>query len=393
MSLPLEGVRVLDLTTAYSGPICTQQLADYGAEVIKVERVKWGDAARTWPSEYEVNPFFVAVNRNKKSVSLNLKSEKGLKIFKEMVKKADVVVENYRGGVMKRMGLGYDVLKEVNPRIIMASLCGYGQTGPYSDRSCYSNLAEAASGIMSMTGEKDGMPYGSGVAFGDSVGGMFTLVGILMALYQREKTGEGQYIDVSMTDSLFALNEGSTTACDITGFDAERYGNKDPAAYPYDAFPAKDGWCILSVADVNDWSNFAHACELDDLVDDPRFKTNADRIINYKELGEYISAWSSQHTKKEIEKRFEENRCGYASVNTAMEAMEDPQLLAREMIIEVDDQYFGKIKENGFPIKMSGSKPVVRYPAPRLGQQNEEIYKEIGITDDELKSLTEEGVI
>lgn len=393
MSMPLEGIRVLDMTTAYSGPVCTLQLADYGAEVIKIERTKYGDAARTWPSDYEMNPFFVAMNRNKKSISLNLKSEKGKEIFKELVKDADVVVENFRAGVMARMGLGYDVLKEINPGIIMASLCGYGQTGPYSDRSCYSNLAEAMSGILSTTGAPDGMPYGSGVAFGDSVGGMFTLAGILMALYHREKTGEGQWIDVAMTDSLFALNEGAATAVDIQGHDDQRMGNRDPAAYPYDAFEAKDGWCILSVADVNDWSNFAHACELDELVDDPRFKTNNDRCKNADILWEYITAWSKQHTRDEIEKRFDENRAGFARINTIGEAMKNEQMLARDMIIEVEDQWFGKIKQNGFPIKMSTCSAELRCPAPRVGQHNEEYLSKLGYSEADLQALREEGII
>ena len=230
----LEGIRVIDLSTAYSAPIATMQLADFGADVIKIENTGKGDGARTW------NPFvngeslgYMYANRNKRSITLNLKTEEGKKALFELVKTADVVVENFRPGVTKKLGIDYEVMKQIKPDIIMASLSGYGQTGPYAKKGAYSNLAEAQSGLMYLTGWPNGLPTGSGVAFGDSIAGMFLVQGIMYALFHHERTGEGQYIDVAMVDSLIGLIQHGFAQVTALGIEPERIGNRDLSDYPH----------------------------------------------------------------------------------------------------------------------------------------------------------------
>lgn len=391
--LPLEDIKIIDLTTSYSGPIGTMQFADFGAEVIKVESLR-GDSSRTWEPQYHGKSiYYPCMNRNKKSISLNLKEPKAVEILLELVKDADVVVENFRPGVLDKLGLGYDVLKSVKPDIILASLSGYGQTGPYAKRSAYSNMAEALSGVMYLTGMPDGMPTGSGVSFGDSVGGMTMALGIMFALWHREKTGEGQQIDISMTDALVHLISYAIAAYDMTGIEPQRQGNRDPAAYPYDVFKAKDGYCFLSVSNVADWTNFAQACELDDLLDDPRFDTNQHRIEHADELEKYITAWSSVRTRAEIAKRFEEYGCGYADILKPSELLTNEQILARDMIVEIDDPEIGKYKMQGIAIKMSKTPGQIRKAAPTVGESNHEILSKLGYTDTQIEELKADRII
>lgn len=394
MTRPLEGLRIVDLTTAYSGAISTMEFADFGAEVIKIEHYKIGDGSRTWQPQYKGRSlYYPSMNRNKKSITLNLKSEKGKEILLELVKTADVVVENFRPGTLEKLGLTYEVMKEKNPGIIMASLSGYGQTGPYRTRSAYSNLAEALSGVMYLTGFPDGMPTGSGVSFGDSVGGIFTALGIMFALWHRNKTGEGQYIDVSMTDSLVHMISSAIVVNSLTGEEPERIGNRDTAAYPYDVFQAKDGYCVLSIATVADWTPFAKALNLEHLIDDPKFDTNEHRIENADELGEYISEWASQRTRAEIEKIFQEYKLGYSPVLKTSELLTNEQLLARDMIVELEDPVMGKYKMQGIPIKMSKTPGEVVSTAPELGEHNNQILGELGYTKEQIEELKKDEVI
>ncbi len=394
MMKALEGIRVIDLTTAFSGPVATMQLADHGAEVIKIENNKTGDPSRTWtPFVNGKGAWYPTMNRNKKSISLNLRTDEGKRILLELVKTADVVVENYKGGTMEKMGLGYEVMKSVKPDIIMASLCGYGQTGPYKNQGAYSNLAEAMAGTLYLTGFPDGMPCGSGVAFGDSVGGVFTALGILTALIHRNKTGEGQYIDVSMTDSLVHLSECFIGIYTLTGEEPKRMGNRDAAAFPYDLFEAKDGYCILSITNVNDWTPFAKAVGLEHLIDDLRFDTNKHRIENQNELFPLINEWSKQRTRAEIEKIFMEAGQAYSPVLKISEVIENEQVKARDMIIDMEDPDYGKYKIQGVPVKLSLTPGSVDTPAPSIGQHNEEIYTQIGITPEQIAGYKEQGVM
>ena len=389
----LDGIRVIDLSTAYSAPIATMQLADFGADVIKIENVTSGDSSRMW------NPYvngegigFMYSNRNKRSVALNLKSEEGKKALFELVKTADIVVENFRPGVCAKLGIDYESMTAVKPDIIMASLSGYGQTGPYAKKGAYSNLAEAQSGLMYLTGWPDGMPTGSGVAFGDSVAGMFLVQGILLALYHRCKTGEGQYIDVAMVDSLIALLQHGIVQVSATGTEPERMGNRDISEYPYDTFEAKDGYCQLGNATANNWAPFAEAIGRPDLGANPDYATPAQRWEHVDELHDIIQEWVSRHTRAEIEKNFGEYGQLYSPILKVSEVMKDPQVLHRNMIVDLE--YRGlKYQDKGIPVKMSKTPGSIRRMPPTLGQHTDEVLESIGYTEKQLQALRESGAI
>lgn len=392
----LAGIKVIDLSNAYSAPIATMQLADFGAEVIKIENTGLGDGSRTW------NPFingqgvhFLYMNRNKKSVALNLKSEEGKKILFELVKDADVVVENFRPGVTKKLGIDYDVMKEVKPNIIMASLSGYGQTGPSAKKGAYSNLAEAQSGLMYITGmpAPEGKPTASGVAFGDSVAGMFLVQGIMYALFHRERTGKGQYIDVAMTDSLVALIQHGFLQCSLLGTEPERNGNRDVSDYPYDVFEAKDGYCQLGNSTPSDWSRFAEAIGRPDLGADPDLKTPTQRWEHIEELGAIIQEWVSQHTRKEIEQIFGEYGQLYAPILKVSEVMEDEQILHREMVVDMEYEGMGKYKDKGIPVKMSETPGAIYSMPPHHGEHTQAVLRTLGYAEEQIEQLQTDGVI
>ncbi|WP_295617866.1 CaiB/BaiF CoA-transferase family protein [uncultured Intestinimonas sp.] len=392
----LEGIRVIDLSTSYSAPIATMQLADFGAEVIKIENVKAGDGSRSWnPCINGQSIHFLYMNRNKKSVALNLKSEEGKKILFELVKGADIVVENYRPGVTKKLGIDYEALRAVKPDIIMASLSGYGQTGPYAHRGAYSNLAEAQSGLMYITGwpAPEGKPTASGVAFGDSVAGMFLVQGIMYALYYREKTGKGQYIDVSMVDSLVALLQHCFVQYSLLGQEPERIGDRDLSDYPYDLFEAKDGYCQLGNSTPTDWSRFAEAIGRPDLGEDPAYKTSVQRWERINELHDIVQDWASKHTRKEIETIFSEYGQLYAPVLKISEVLEDEQILFREMVVDMEYEGMGKYKDKGIPVKMSETPGQIRMMPPHLGEHTDEILAGLGYTAEQIGALRAEGTV
>lgn len=394
MSGILNGIRIVDLTTAYSGPFATMQLADFGAEVIKVENAKHGDPSRGWtPFVNGRSVSFPAFNRNKKSITLNLKDPAGKGALLKLIATADVVTENFRPGTMEKLGLSYDEIKKVKPDIIMASLSGYGQTGPMAKMSAYSNLAEAMSGIMYLTGFPDGMPTGSGEALGDSITGLYMALGIMMALYHRQNTGEGQYIDIAMTDALVGMLEHHMVYSSTSGKNSPRYGNRDPAAYPYDLFEAKDGYCFLSISTVADWTPFARATGLEYLLDDPRFLTNELRVEHADELFPYINAWSKQRTRKEIQAAFEAEHQGFSPVLAPSEVIENEQLRSRNMIIDMKDPVLGEYKVQGIPLKLSRTPGEIRTTAPEIGQDNADIFKSIGYSEEEIAALHESNVI
>lgn len=389
----LEGIRIVDLSTAYSAPIGTLQLADFGADVIKIENTGAGDGSRTWsPFVNHEGMAFMYANRNKKSITLNLKSEEGKKALLELVKTADVVVENFRPGVMSRLGIDYDVMKAVKPDIIMASLSGYGQTGPYAKRGAYSNYVEAQSGLMYITGWPDGLPTGSGVAFADSVAGMFLVQGIMYALFHRERTGQGQYVDISMMDCLIALLQHAFTQYSTLGQEPERIGNRDLSDYPYDTFLAKDGYCQLGNTVAADWRPFAEAIGRPDLGADPDYDTAEKRWKHVDELHDIIQEWASRHTRREIEEIFSEHKQLFASIQKISEVMEDPQALHRNMVIDME--YNGtKYKDKGIAIKMSETPGTIRMMPPTQGQHTDEILAELGYDSEQIAQLREKGVI
>lgn len=396
MAKALEGLKVLDLTHAYNGPFCTTLLADNGAEVIKIESPK-GDQCRAWgpidPNSGE-SGFFAFLNRNKKGITLNLKTEEGKKIFKELVKDADVVVENYRPGVMKKLGLDYQVLKEINPRIIYAAGSGFGQTGPITNRPCYDIVAQSMGGIVNLTGFPESIPTKVGPSIADNVTGIYLCVGLLMALYNREKTGMGQVVDVAMLDTIFSILENAVIIQTMTGKTPQRQGNIDPSIAPFDIYQAKDGYVAVGVGNDKLWSIFCRVIGREDLITNEKFATNDLRCKNYiPELRDIISDWIKDKTKKELEYMFDEVGIPCGPVLDMEEAINHPQIQAREMMVHVNHPTIGEMYIQGCPIKLSRTPGSVDTPAPLLGQHNEEIYGQYLISKEEVASMKERGII
>ena len=393
MKKALEGLKVLDLTHAYNGPFCTMILADNGAEVIKIEP-PFGDQCRTWGPIDEKSGesgFYTLVNRNKKGVTLNLKDQRAKEIFYELVKEADVVVENFRGGVSKRLGVDYETLKEINPKIIYASGSGFGQNGPYSHRPCYDIVAQSMGGMVNITGFPESPPAKAGTAIADNVTGIYLCLGVMIALYHREKTGEGQHVDVSMVDTIFTLLENAIPITAMTGEIPQRQGNIDLSIAPFDIYETKDGYMAIGVGTDKLFETFCQVIGREDLVDDPRYLTNELRSENYKKgLDKIINDWTTKRTRKEIEDLMEKAGIPCGPVLDMQEAMDHPHIKAREMIVEIEHPTMGIIKVQGVPIKLSKTPGGVDTPAPLLGQHNSEV---LGLSEEEVAKLKEEGVL
>ncbi|WP_186430324.1 CaiB/BaiF CoA-transferase family protein [Clostridium sp. BSD9I1] len=393
MRKALEGIKVVDLTSALNGPFCTMILADYGADVIKIEPVG-GEQCREWGPIDEKSGesgFYSFVNRNKKGATLNLKSEKGRQMFYELVRDADVLVENYKGGVTKKLGIDYESVKKVNPNIIYASGSGFGQYGPITHRPCYDIVAQSMGGMVNLTGFKDGNPVKVGPSVADHVAGIYLSVGVLLALYNREKTGVGQHVDVAMFDTIFSLLENAIVNYTVGGFIPERNGNVDPSIAPFDIFDCKDGFVALGVGNDRLFEKFCLTIGHEELMEDPRYKTNVLRCENYiPELQNLIRSWCKEHSKKEIEDIMDDAGIPCGPVLNIKEAIEHPHIQAREMMVHCEhptagDQYF-----QGCVIKLSETPGSVETPSPMLGQHNAEVF---GLTAEELKELKAEGVI
>ncbi len=392
----LDGLKVLDLTHAYNGPFCTTLLADNGADVIKIESPN-GDQCRTWgpidPKSGE-SGFFAFLNRNKKGVTLNLKSEEGKKIFLDLVKDADVVVENYRSGVMKKLGLNYEVLKEINPRIIYAAGSGFGQTGPICNRPCYDIVAQSMGGMVNLTGFPESIPTKVGPSVADNVTGIYLCVGVLMALYNRERTGLGQAVDVAMLDTIFSLLENAIVIQTLTGTTPQRQGNIDPSIAPFDIYEVQDGFVAIGVGNDKLWAKFCEVIDRKDLINEEKYLTNDARCQNYvPELRDIIRDWAKDKTKKQLEALFDEAGIPCGPVLDMQEAIDHPQIQAREMMVHMEHPTIGEMYFQGVPVKLSRTPGSVDTPAPLLGQHNEEIYGKLGISHETIISMKEEGII
>ena len=393
MGKVFEGLKVVDLTTALNGPFCTMFLGDYGADVIKIEPVG-GEQSRSWGPIDEKSGesgFYGFVNRNKKGCTLNLKSEKGLEMFYELVKDADVLVENYRGGVTERLKIDYDTIKKINPNIIYASGSGFGQYGPITHRPCYDIVAQAMGGMLNLTGFKENDPVKVGPSVADHVAGIYLMVGVGMALYHREKTGEGQHIDVSMFDVIFSLLENAIVNYTMGGFIPERNGNVDPSIAPFDVYACKDGFVALGVGNDKLFNKFANIIGHPELLEDERYKDNVSRCDNYiPDLQNLIREWCADYTKSEIEDIMDEAGIPCGPVLDVKEAIEHPHTQAREMMVHCEHPTAGNLYFQGCVMKMSETPGVVETPSPLLGEHNREIF---GLTEEEEAQLKEEGVI
>lgn len=391
----LDGVKVIDLTQAYSGPFCTMHMADHGAEVIKIERPGIGDQSRTWgPIKEGYSGYYAFLNRNKRSLSLDLSSKEGKEIFLRLVKDADVVCENFRVGTMEKLGLGYDEIKKVNPRIIYASISGYGLEGPLAKLPAYDIVAQAMSGLMSITGFADNPPTKVGPSVGDNYTGTYLAVGICMALYHREKTGEGQRLDVAMVDTLFSILENAVVEYTVAGNVPKRSGNADPGIAPFDAFMAKDGMFVMGVGTNAMWKKLCQLMGRPELFEDPRYLTNDDRCKNYlPDLKNDVEAYTRTKTKEELQEIMNTVGIPFGFILTVPEAAEQPQLKLREMLVEVNDPALGKIKIPGIPIKMHETPGSIVKPAPLLGENTDDVLSEIGYSTQEIKTLHDREVV
>ena len=393
----LQDIVVLDLTRVLAGPYCTMMLADFGADVIKIEiPVKGDDTRGMGPFVNGSSLYYANVNRNKKSVTLNLKDLKGKEMFLALVKKADVVVENYRPGVMDRMGLGYEVLKEANERIIYAAVSGFGSYGRCSARPGYDIIAQAYGGLMSITGEPDGEPLRVGTAIGDVLGGMNLTIGILTALHARELSGKGQRVDVALVDSVVSSLETGTQRYFASGKLPRRIGNRYASAYPYDSFKAKDGNFVIGCGNDKLFNLLCtKVLHREDLLTDPRFLSNALRCENHAALKVEVEKWSTTLTKEEAYEAINAVGVPASPINDLYQVSHDPHIVEdREMFIPVKHPVIGDMRVNGNPVKLLDMMPEVRTCAPALGQHNEEIYGQLlGMDKAQLEALEEDRVI
>jgi len=392
---PLQGIKVLDLTRVLAGPYCTMMLGDLGAEVIKVETPTIGDDSRHFgPYQHGESAYFMSLNRNKQSITLNLKTDEGKKILKEFVKKVDIIVENYRPGTMEKLGLGYDVLKEINPKIIYAAASGFGHTGPYSLRPAYDGVVQAMGGIMSITGEKDGEPTRVGPSIGDIGAGLFTAIGTLAALNHRNVTGVGQKVDVAMLDCQVAMLENAIARYVVTGEVPRPAGNRHTSIVPFEPFETSNGKIVVAVGNDQIWKRYCQVTGLDALIEDPKFAKNPDRNKNYDELRPLIAEKMMGKTTEEWMKILDDNGVPNGPINYIDAVLEDEQVKAREMIVEVEHPIAGKLKMPGVAIKLSETPGAVVAPAPVLGQHTTEILQRFfGYSEAEIEDLYEKGVL
>lgn len=393
----LAGVKVLDLSRVLAGPFCTMMLSDMGAEVIKIELPVKGDDSRAFPPFVEgESVYFKNLNRNKKSVTLNLKSEKGKEIFLELVKKADILVENYRAGTMEKLGLGWDYLKTVNPKLVYGCVSGFGHTGPYSKRAGYDIVGQAMSGIMSVTGWPGGSPTRCGGPISDVMSGISLCAGVLAALHGARETGIGQKVDIALVDTLVASMQIINQIYLATGRMPERIGNRYESTYPYDTFPTKDGTeIVIGCANDKFWGTLCEFMGTPELVTDPRFDTNKKRVENHEILRVIVENWTKQQDAAEIVDRLLEKGMPACPIYNIEDVTKDPQIAgSRNMFIEEEYPRIGKLKVTNSHIKMSETQVGFRAPSPDLGEHNVEVLQGIlGLTEEEMEALKEEKII
>jgi len=400
MSRALEGIRVVDLSHVLAAPTCTMFLADLGAEVIHIEPFHGDDSREFGPFAGEPGKdrsgYFISLNRNKKSMVLNLKDEKGKKILRELIRVSDVVVENFRPATMRKLGFSWEEIQKINPKVIYASICGFGHDAlpEYTERPAYDMVAQAYSGIMSITGPERGPPCRVGSSVGDIFAGHQAVIGILAALYKREETGRGQHHDGSMVDGLFAVLENAVARYTINEEVAGPLGGAHPSITPFQGFKTVDSWIIAAIGTDALWAKFCTVIGREDLTDDPKYKTNPLRTRNKKDLITILDVEMAKKTTGEWEDIFEDAGLPYSPINNIKDICEDPHIAHRKMLVEIDQPGIGKMKIAGSPIRLSETPGEVYAPAPLLGQPSEDILKEIlEYSREEISSLKEEGVI
>ena len=393
-SLPLEGVRVLDCTQVLAGPFCSQLLADMGADVIKVERPDGGDETRKGPPYINGrSASFLAVNRNKRGLALDLRRNEGQEVLKALCAKADVLVENFRPGPMQRLGLGYEDLEKLRPELIYCSISGFGQTGPYSSRGGFDLIAQGMSGLMSVTGTPGGPPAKVGVPITDLTAGMYGAYGILSAYIHRLKTGKGQQVDISLMEAGIAYTVWESTVYFATGEVPGPLGSAHRLSAPYRALRTSDGYITIGGAAQVLWEKMCNAIGRAELLEDPRFGSRGDRKANDDELAELLEETFSTKTTEHWMEVLEQVGVPAGPINDLDQVYHDPHVQARRMEVDLDDPELGLLRNIGIPVKLSNTPGRIRHRGPALGEHTREVLEDGGFTADEIDALLEAGVV
>ena len=393
---PLEGLRVVELAHIMAGPVCGLMLADLGADVIKVERAPDGDPSRTFvpPQQDGESAAFMMLNRNKRGIAVDLKAEGGRDVVQRLLRDADVVIENFRAGTMERLGLGYETLRAANPRLVYCEISGFGRTGPYAEMGGFDLIAQGFSGLMSITGEGAGAPpLKCGAPLTDVTAGILGALGVTAAIVERERTGRGQRVDTSLYEAGIIHTLWHSAIALATGVSPEALGTAHPLSAPYEAFRTSDGWITIGASNESTWRRLAPAVDRADLLDDPRFRTNADRLRNRAALASLLEEILARRSTEEWIDRLAHAGVPAGPVATIGDMLAHPQTAARAMIASVDHSAIGAMRTLGCPIKLSASPTGVRRAAPCLGEHTREVLREVGYGDGKIAELASTGAI
>jgi crotonobetainyl-CoA:carnitine CoA-transferase CaiB-like acyl-CoA transferase len=392
---PLDGIKVVELAQIMAGPTCGMLLADMGAEVIKVEKLPGGDDTRSYsePSIAGESAPFMMLNRNKRGIAVNLKTPGGLEVVKRLLAEADVVTENYRKGTLEKLGLGYETLHRLNPRLVYCAVSGYGRTGPYADKGGFDLIAQGFAGIMSVTGEPGGPPVKAGTSIADINAGIFAALGIVAALQARHRTGRGQMVETSLMEAAIQQTYWQAAIWFATGENPGPSGSAHLLTAPYQAFQTQDGWINVGGANQSNWERIAKAIGRPELLADSRFATNADRMRNRAELIPLVADRLRTRSSAEWIGDLEAQGVPVGPVNRIGDMLSDPQVAAREMVVEVDHAKAGRVKALGFPVKFSETPAAVERGAPLLGQHTREVLLRLGYDPQRIEALEREGAI
>ncbi|HJV44177.1 MAG TPA: CaiB/BaiF CoA-transferase family protein [Bacillota bacterium] len=391
----LRNIKILDLTRVLAGPYCTMILGDLGAEVIKIENSLSMDDTRAWgpPNVGGESAYYLCTNRNKRAMTLNLKSEEGKEIFKKLVLQSDVVVQNFKTGTLSKLGIGYEVMREINPRIILASITGFGQNGPYKNEPGYDYIIQAMAGLMSITGEASSGPMKVGVAIADVLTGLYTTIGILAALHERKVSGMGQEIDISLFDSQISALVNVASNYLISGEIPQQLGNQHPNIVPYQVFPTEDQNMVVAVGNDFQFKKFASVLGMQELVEDERFANNPKRVEHREELVELICVRMKQKPSKEWRRLLVEAGIPNGPINNMQELFDDPQVIARKMVVEMSHPTAEKIKLVGSPLKLSRTPVEMRNYPPLYGEHTQQLLMELGYSEQQIEEIKSKQII